>query len=115
MRIRFANALSRQPKRAIGHGLLDPAHLDELVARALAADDRDLTWRDAELVGQDAGHRSVSPALERRCRHAHDDHAVADEGDLVAACPRLHADGDPRARHAPMIAMISLHGTGPIW
>src|SRR5438270_5002096 len=80
---------SGRPERVVDVGAADAFDADQLVPRALAAQDADLRAPDAEAACNQPAQRLVCPPLERGRADARHQHAIAETDDLIAASARL--------------------------
>ena len=94
-------------QRGVDRCLIDAVDPHQLVAGALAADDRDARSADSEPLGQQPAQRIVRATVERRRRDSHHQSPVAETDDLVIARSCLYANGDLRARHAGYVNRIN--------
>ena len=94
-----ARIVRRQSERRSCPGSVDFLNPDELVATALAAQDRYRGGPNAKTRREQPAHGIVRSPVERRGRDAHHKDAVPHPDDLAATRPGLNADRDCEARH----------------
>jgi hypothetical protein len=86
-------------ERLVNCGLVESVDADNLVARPLAAHDRDPGGRDPGPAGDQATQRAIRAPVDCRRAHAYAQHTVANADQLVGACARLETNADPRTGH----------------
>jgi hypothetical protein len=72
--------------------LIEPFDLDQLVAGAVAAHDRDAGRRDVETLAQQATQGPVRTSVECGGCYAHEQRALTDPDELITASASLDAD-----------------------
>jgi hypothetical protein len=91
-------------------GVLDPFHLDQLVAPRMAAYDRDQAGRHAQPLGEQLAHGVVRPAVEGRSGHAQNETAIPLAHDLVSPGAGLNPHLDPAHRGSVVLALRRVLG-----
>jgi hypothetical protein len=79
--------------------LVDPLDAHELLARASAVHHRDATHAHTGALCDQAAQLRVRTAVDWRCTHAYEQHAIAFTGYPAGACARGDANGDVGAWH----------------